>query len=289
MAKYIVSADWHLRDDLPLCRKDIDWLRQQEEDSTFIVNEANKRNADLLIAGDLYDVPRVSPSVSNMLVNVLSKATVPIHIIAGNHSLQYHNQANLMSSSIGALSLLENLGIHYYVCDDNSKDGIFEHAVKISDDITIIHTLTFPNKDSIPFGAKAQAPEDLFKKHDTKYLITGDYHRNFLTSENDRLLINPGCINIQTADMLDYQPVIYYLDTDTDFVDIINIPVNRNVLTDNHLTEKKERDNRITSFIETVKKHGTLSLSFEDNLRKAIALNNVDSNIVSIIEEIEND
>ena len=289
MAKYIVSADWHLRDDRPLCRKDIDWLGQQEDDLTFIVKEANKRDAELIIAGDVYDVPRVSPSVSNMLVRVLSKAIVPIHIIAGNHSLQYHNQENLMNSSIGALSLLENLGIRYYECVDNSEDGIFEHAVQISDDITIIHTLTFPNKDSVPFGAKAQAPEDLFKKYPTKYLITGDYHRNFLASENDRLLINPGCINIQTADMLDYQPVIYYLDTDTGFVNVISIPINREVLTDNHLTEKKERDNRITSFIETVKKHGMISLSFEDNLRKAITLNNVDSNVVSIIEEIDNE
>lgn len=289
MGKYIVSADWHLRDDRPLCRKDVNWLGQQEDDLTFIVNEANKRDAELIIAGDVYDVPRVSPSVSNMLVQVLSKATVPVHIIAGNHSLQYHNQENLMNSSIGALSLLENLGIRYYECVDNSEDGIFEHAVQISDEITIIHTLTFPNKDSVPFGAKAQAPEDLFKKYPTKYLITGDYHRNFLASENDRLLINPGCINIQTADMLDYQPVIYYLDTDTSFVDVISIPVNREVLTDNHLTEKKERDNRITSFIETVKKHGMISLSFEDNLRKAITLNNVDSNVVSIIEEIDNE
>lgn len=289
MGKYIVSADWHLRDDRPLCRKDVNWLGQQEDDLTFIVNEANKRDAELIIAGDVYDVPRVSPSVSNMLVRVLSRATVPIHIIAGNHSLQYHNQENLMNSSIGALSLLENLGIRYYECVDNSEDGIFEHAVQISDEITIIHTLTFPNKDSVPFGAKAQAPEDLFKKYPTKYLITGDYHRNFLASENDRLLINPGCINIQTADMLDYQPVIYYLDTDTGFVDVISIPINREVLTDNHLTEKKERDNRITSFIETVKKHGMISLSFEDNLRKAITLNNVDSNVVSIIEEIDNE
>ena len=289
MGKYIVSADWHLRDDRPLCHKDIDWLGQQEDDLIFIVNEANKRDAELIIAGDVYDVPRVSPSVSNMLVQVLSKATVPIHIIAGNHSLQYHNQENLMNSSIGALSLLENLGIRYYECVDNSEDGIFEHAVQISDEITIIHTLTFPNKDLVPFGAKAQAPEDLFKKYPTKYLITGDYHRNFLASENDRLLINPGCTNIQTADMLDYQPVIYYLDTDTSFVDVISIPVNKEVLTDNHLTEKKERDNRITSFIETVKKHGMISLSFEDNLRKAITLNNVDSNVVSIIEEIDNE
>ena len=110
-----------------------------------------------------------------------------------------------------------------------------------------------------------------------------------MRSDGNRLLINPGCLTIQTADMLDYDPVIYYLDTDTGYVDVIKVPNDKSLLTANHLQEKKERDGRITSFIETVKKHGQVNLSFEDNLKKAIDLNMVDPNVIAIIEEISNE
>ena len=286
--KIIATADWHARDDRPLCRKDPDWLVTQQSQIDFIIDEANKRKAKLLIAGDVFDVPRTSPIVVNMLMRSLRRAEDDVIMIAGNHSLQYHNQDNLMNSSIGAFKYANKENIIYLDCVDNTDQGIFEHAATIpyNENVELIHTLVFPDEDEIPYGAKAHDPKYIFKNYKGKYLITGDYHKAFVVEKDGRYLINPGCINIQSADMLDYEPSIYYIDTDTGEIERIYIPEDKSVLTDNHISEKKERDNRITSFIETVKKHGRLSLSFTDNLRKAMELNQIEPEVITIIEEI---
>lgn len=286
--KIIATADWHSRDDRPLCRKDPDWLATQQSQIDFIIDEANKRKAKLLIAGDVFDVPRTSPVVVNMLMRSLQRADNDVIMIAGNHSLQYHNQDNLMNSSIGAFKYANKENIIYLDCVDNTNQGVFEHAVSLpfAKDIEMIHTLVFPSEDEIPYGAKAHDPDYIFERYKGKYLITGDYHKSFIVEKNGRYLINPGCINIQSADMLDYDPVIYYIDTDAEVIEKIPIPEDKSVLTDNHISEKKERDNRITSFIETVRKHGKLSLSFMDNLRKAMELNQIEPDVIDIIEEI---
>lgn len=277
----IHCADLHLRPDRPLCRKDIDWMQTQKDVLDFIVQTANQFKADITIGGDVFDSPRTSPAIVHMFIEAFSKCNKNVYVIAGNHSLLYHNQDNLMESSIGILSILDS-NIKYLSCQDNSHDGIFEHFAEL-DEIALIHSLVFP--EEVPFGAKGQSYDEILLKYPHKYILLGDYHRYFYFKKDGRFIINPGCTTIQSADMLDYKPVVVHI-SDIDITPI-ELPNDVSVLTDNHIQEKKERDERIASFISTVKKHGKLSLSFEDNLRKAIKLNDVSDDIIKIIEELE--
>lgn len=285
---YIITADWHLRSDLPLCRLDENWINTQKNVVNFIITKTNEFNADLIIAGDLFDVPKVSPIILNMFLNEIKNLKTTCHIIAGNHSLLWHKEENIMESTIGALTTLpSNYPINYLFCNDKSENGIFEHSTILNDKITIVHTLTFPTANDIPFGFKGQSAQQLIEKYNTPIIITGDNHKNFIYKQNNKIVINPGCITIQTADLIDYKPIIYYINDETMEIKEIQLPNNVSLITDNHLKQQKIRDERIQTFIETIKSNNKMTLSFIDNLNKALESNNINEEIINIIEEIK--
>jgi hypothetical protein len=91
--------------------------------------------------------------------------------------------------------------------------------------------------------------------------------------------------------MMDYVPGIYIVDTDKETVEWVEVPNDRSMLTDNHLKDKVERNERISAFVEVLEKSrngGKSSLSFEDNLRKAIEQEEVSMDVKEIIEELLN-
>ncbi len=306
--RLIHTSDQHLRPDRPLCRTDIDWIETQHTMLQFIVDKANELKADITIGGDLFDVPRVPPLIVSMFLKTIKYLNGNCYIIAGNHCLPWHKQENLMDSSMGIISSLNDKKIIYLPCDEANIDGRFEHSAQINDEIVLVHTLTFPTKDDIPYGSNATYSLQLLDKYPKcKFILTGDMHSSFVFRDKDRYVINPGCTTIQTADMLDYKPKAYFIDTGARIdvstlqdketvyrygeptIEAIELPNDRTLLTDSHLKEKKDRDSRIDSFIQTVKNNGKMTLSFEDNLRKAMETGGLSQDIISILEEIRSE
>jgi len=81
---------------------------------------------------------------------------------------------------------------------------------------------------------------------------------------------------------------VYYIDTETEEVEWIPVPHDKSMVTDGHITEQHERDERIAAFMEAIPKDGKVSLSFEDNFAKAVEGSNLDQNALDFIEEIQN-
>jgi hypothetical protein len=196
-----------------------------------------------------------------------------------------------MESSIGILASLngDTFPIVYHSCEDKTQDGIFEHSVLIHNTTYMLHTLTFDKEDSIPFGARAYSAKQIFEKYpDAEFICTGDNHTAFHVQSGKRHLINPGTPIIQSANMIDYSPVCYLIDDHT--VEKIDLYNDRAFITNNHLLEKHERDNRIAAFIVAVKKKkpylGGTSLSFFDNLAKTMEETQVPEEVKSILEEL---
>jgi len=292
MDKFINTSDWHLREDKPLCfiGTDRQWMEAQENAINFIVDEANFYNADIIHNGDLYNTPRVAPAVSNMFLRTVQRLRGRFYIIAGNHCLPWHKQENLMDSSIGALSAqtTDTSKIVYLTCQESNNAGRFEHSVALNDEILIVHTLAFPTAEDIPFGANAVTGKNLLDKYkEYNTILVGDYHEAFQVHEGSRHLINPGCMMIQAADMIKYQPRIAYVDYGADLFMWIDIPTDYTLLSDNHLVLKAERDSRIKAFVETIKKNGKLSLSFIDNLDKFLLEGNLDQDVLNIFIELK--
>lgn len=307
--KFIVTGDNHLRADLPECRLDADWIATQKADLDFIVEQCNKFDAHFLCTGDLFDVPRVPPVITTMFLDAMSqlRPELSIYVIAGNHSLSWHKIENTMESSIGILPILgkTNPQVKYLDAVEYTENGRFEHSAYIEPDLLVVHTLTFPKSEDIPYGANATSAYALLEKYpEASVIFTGDYHHSFEISDDGRLVINPGCMNVQTADMLDYQPKICYIDTD-ERVDVttkhdankvwrwkksaiqwIDIPKDDRLLTRDHLKRKEERDSRIASFVETIHKDGQIGLSFESNLGKFVESNNLEQDVRDILDEV---
>lgn len=299
--RYILCSDLHLRNDKPLCRLDEDWIEFQRSVVQFVVKKANEYSADIVFGGDIYNSAVVPYRISNMFLQEIRKAVCNVYILDGNHSAKYHREEFSDESSIGALKYVGG-NIIYLTAKEEKTDGRFEHSFKLNDDVTIIHTLAFPSEDEVPFGAKATTVPELFEKYDTDFLLLGDNHHSFVVTDKWRTAINPGCTTVQTASQIDYAPCIYYIDTGTR-VDVstqtgpyfrrvksevkkILVPHDPTMVTADHLSAKKDRDERISAFVEVMKKNGQVSLSFEENLRQSVLDNSVSEDIMAFIEEV---
>jgi hypothetical protein len=294
---YVLTADLHLRADVPLCRKEtsVEWLETQRSILSFIVKIANENKADIIDAGDNFNTPRVPDEIKSLYLQLSSGCKQEVHTIPANHTLPWHQKKNINESSIGVMRAIDQLhtNLHVYDCDEFSEEGRFEHSYQLTKDILICHTLTYPSADDIPIFTRGISAYKLLSKYKpTKWIITGDNHHNFHVEDDGRHVINPGTPIIQVADMIDYEPGIYLLNTDTEELQWIPVPNDRNMLTDNHLSDKIERNGRIDAFIEVLKnskgKDGKAGLSFEDNLRRAIESTDVDDEVRFLIEELLN-
>lgn len=271
----IITADWHLRQDLPRCRSDKDWIKTQFETLSKIATLAKIKDCPIYLIGDIFNTPRVPPSIVSLFLRAL--IGIPIHILAGNHDLPYHSYDNINSSSFGILwnvalknelniqSFSENVSWHHFGTEIQNPDS----------DILFTHELIFPTEKAKPPNVKARTAGELLKAYpDKKWIFTGDYHHSFIFEKNGRKVINPGCINIQAANMKDYVPKILYIDTEKNVLEWIEIPDNAEVITDMYLREEEERNDRIQAFVDSVESSENISLDFLANLEKGIKENN---------------
>lgn len=282
----IITADWHSRNTRPRCRLDEDWMGTQKMIISFIINEMIRRKCDMRIVGDIFHSSRQPEEIVNMIIDELAKVNNghEIYIMPGNHDLAYHLYENMDKSSYGVLTRTFN---------ELQKEKDFVH-IEYDEDSTLLftHQLTFPNEkeqiviDGKPVGKCAQ---DLLDEYpEAQWIFTGDYHKHFHYEKDGRHVINPGCITRQASDFIDYQPVIYYVDTDKEIVETIPLPDTEDMVTDEYIKEEKARNERIESFISTIQNTGEVSLNFIDNLRSKLeGLEKEDQKVLmEVIEEI---
>ena len=167
-----------------------------------------------------------------------------------------------------------------------SEDGRFEHSAEFRKDILLVHTLTVPTYNDILFGMKAISASQLLDRYpDYKYIFTGDNHTAFIHEEDGRYVVNPGCLNIQTADKMDTIPCVYYVDTVKEKIKRIDLTSFHEYISNGHLIAQHTRDERISSFVETIKKGEKVNLNFDDNLDNAFAPTSPD--VMAIYDELK--
>jgi len=275
--KSIITADLHLRPDRPRCRIDDDWLGFQEATIKFIVEEANKRNCLLSIIGDVFgkESPNVPNYITAMFLRYMLQVKKGVRLLAGNHDLPYHSWENVNSSSFGIVNSIIGDKIKYF--DDLGSWAHFNEEPESPDqEIQFLHRLVFENLKSLPPNVKACTAQDLLNEFpNAKWIFTGDMHKHFHYEKKGRHVINPGCIIRQASDFINYKPIIYYVDTEKNIVEEIELPdVNIKLVDDSYIKIEEERENRVGAFVEGVKKSGKISLSFIDNINVALEKNN---------------
>jgi hypothetical protein len=115
-------------------------------------------------------------------------------------------------------------------------------------------------------------PEEVLEQFPhARIVCVGDYHHKFVYRAPDgRMVINPGCTIRQTADMKDYKPSFYIVDTDTETVEEVLIPDIYEMVQDEYLKEDKRDGLSMKSFVEAVRKNESVELDFEKRLENRL-------------------
>lgn len=295
--KILLTADWHIRGDRPRCRMDEDWIESQAQDIRAVHNTALQEHCDeVWILGDLFHQPRCSTEAVNMLLRELGQIRndCGIRILPGNHDLPYHDYGNLEQSSLGIVlksypeltSQVVGLDLDVYARpfghDDPAEASIMKSTIYCT------HQLVYPNKEAKPLPdlPEPTAQDLLDKAPGVPLIITGDYHHGYIyTAPDGRRVVTPGCLNTQAADLADYQPRVYVLDTTSMAVSEHLLPANGEVAVD-YLVAERERDERMDRCLEVATSAASVSLSFTDNLREAAARPETTPGVRGIINEV---
>ncbi len=293
--RMIISADWHLRATRPRCRVDNDWIETQKKALRQIVEIAVKKNAPIMVVGDLFHSNSDTSFECINMVQKLADRLGSLYILAGNHDLPYHSSENIDKSAIGVLL---NSGcvkpIKYFI--DNWEDAIgdeinysasnFDEPDNENAEIVFKHTLTIPSEDKPDF-VDCETPESLLRKFPkAKWVFTGDYHRNFHYEKNGRHVVNSGCLLRQTSDFKDYQCGVYFVDTNKNIVDFIPIIDNEELIDDSYIIKENEREKRIDDFVSKLKSTKSVSLDFLANVEAMMERNGFEPELKEVVEEL---
>lgn len=272
--KFAFSADWHIGGRRPVCRLDTDWIDSQRQTVRFIVDCCNEHGLSLFQGGDLFDLPRVGVDALHMISNELVRIKTKLRILAGNHDLKDHSYRYLKDSYFGIIAAffeeINKSDCHVWQGQPFGLDDGSHPA-----ELVFSHQLVFPNEKARPMGDKAlgRVPSEVLEQFpNAKIVCVGDYHHKFVyrCPESGRMVVNPGCINIQDSDMIGYEPSFYVVDTETMTVDEVLIPHDPSLVTNAHIVAKKERKIERSTFVDAIKQNGKITLDFKKNLRESL-------------------
>lgn len=287
--RFVLTADWHLREDRPRCRKDENWLGTQKSALNSIFAICDKTKANLYVVGDIFHRSNEFKMVRDVqiLADDLERVGLKLYYLCGNHDLKYHSSLNLNSSAIGLLRSSNNCRLIKDNPFENLDAPNFDEMPRDDVDYLFLHTLCFPDMKSMPPNVNAVCAKDLLEEFPkVNWIFTGDYHRNFHYKWKGRHVVNPGCLLRQASDMKDYECGVYYIDTEKEIVDFIRIIDNEELVDDSYIVEQKERDERIDDFVSKLGETKAVSLDFIDNVEKAMRANDLDEDVREMVSEL---
>lgn len=284
--KILITADWHIKGERPICRTDDDWIESQRKTIVGIRSVFNKERCDMIwILGDVFDAPRCSTKAVNMLIGELKKFPLDsVKILCGNHDLKDHNYNNLEECSIGTLKKIFE-DIPDCLMRDGVKINVSAKPFALDDlqsdaEVICTHQLTFPNEKARPMPGCGVLAQDLLDKwSNAEIIFTGDYHHGYVYKEDwdtlpSRYVVTPGCINIQKADELDYEPFVVVWDTESNIDDYnfykVYLDPQREFCTRDHIEAREQNEAQLAEVVETIKGGAEMTLDFDSNLSAAI-------------------
>lgn len=287
-ADAILTADFHLTESTPVARTD-DYLQAQANKLAFLQRLSTQHNnCPVLCAGDIFDKWKASPWLCSWAYQLLP---APLITIPGNHDLPMHNFEYYDKAALALLEKVNSARICILKGDgiDVNKLRIMgvpsgqlasfdpEQAEITNGDgaggaparrILLLHELVWAGKAPSWAAGSWKASEliEEFGKH-FDLILTGDNHEAFTVEQEGTLLVNPGSMMRITAAQADFQPRGYLYYAGENQVEPVMLPVERGVISREHLDKEQERDERITAYIEQLGSDWEAGLSFRKNLQ----------------------
>jgi DNA repair exonuclease SbcCD nuclease subunit len=285
----IFTSDIHLSDKKPICRKEDDWLEYQREKLAWLADLKYKLDCELIIAGDLFDKYSTSHELMNMAVDSLP----PCRILCGNHELKFHSMELFDKSCLGSLTRYDK----FTLMEDSFSIGDFEFVpFHFGDEfksyegdkrgVAMIHHLIWSNEPFVGAPKDGNIKNLVKKLKGFEIIDAGDNHGGFVESVGDTTVVNNGSLFRLTSNQINYQPSVWVL-YDDGSVESIDVPVENDKISREHLEVKEIKDERIKDFVEGLKSGVDIAhdLNFIENLKVHLKANDIDDSVVELLEE----
>jgi DNA repair exonuclease SbcCD nuclease subunit len=279
----ILTSDWHLREDQPICRTD-DYWRVQWQKITYIRGLQELYRCLVIHAGDLFDKWKPSPWLLRQAIIHLPNK---FNTVYGQHDLPQHSLKLVNKCGTNVLEAGKHLAVlpECHWGQSVPEDGGMGFACVnpyYRSRVLVWHHLTYQHK---PFpGATGGLAIGVLKKYPQYDLIvTGDNHKSFVEEYQGRLLVNPGSLMRMDADQINHKPSVYLWYAEDNTVQRVHLPIQENVISREHIDVKAQRDKRIDAFVSRLDDDWEAKMSFEDNLEIFFTTNKIDEKIKQII------
>ena len=291
----ILTADWHIRSDVPENRID-DFLAEQERKIDFILDMSNNYCCPIVIAGDIGDKSKWENWLLEKYIKKFKKYSQNILVLPGQHDLPNHRLDKLPESGLGVLAASKAI---IKLTRLNLLNGIFSwlYPFPFEKKLCLIDVLKEKNNQYkniaiihqfIPQCPFRQWEEDyisaksLLKKFPCYDLIvSGDNHQSFVERYKERLLVNPGSIMRSTIAQFNYKPKVYLWRAEDNEVEAIEIPIQpaKKVFDLSSINKQDKRDERMSAIVESLKSDCEFKMNFKDNLNKFLIENKIEQGI----------
>lgn len=286
-ADFILTADWHLREDIPICRSD-DFQTAQWKKVYFIHALQRQHQCPVLHAGDLFDHWKSSPY---LLSQTILHLPIRFWTVYGNHDLPRHNLE--LANKSGVYTLISG-GHIFLLASSLHLEPVHwgeEPAPSVKEDlveerrILVWHVMTYKGNRPWPNCTDLSAREILEKYPQFDLIVTGHNHRPFTERLDGRLLVNPGTITRQEADQVDLKPRVYLYYAKQNKVVPVYLPIEEGVISREHIERIEKRDARIAAFVERLNTDWEMDVSFERNLERFEKENRVRKSVMGIVRK----
>jgi len=303
--KFIACADLHFTDKIPRNRKD-DYFAAQLMKFGQILEKAEYDEADLLIAGDVFDSVKTPYKITKAIMEVISNYGVNIYTTFGQHDLVYHSKG-LNNTPLGILSTMDQVTILNNKTKISITDGIEESTLigagwnqvpKEEADILITHQMVVHKNPLWPGQEEYSTATQIMKKYPwANFIISGDNHLPFIVEKKEygRFLINCGSIMRKGKDQINHEPVIWLINTQTREVENIKLKVqpykkvfDLSKIKREEIQEeiKNQTKEDIDQFVKSLEMSGNKKPNFKNVLKKVIQEMNPDNEVKEIINNL---
>lgn len=288
----ILTADIHIPQSIsyqPKCRMDNYWETFKKKIS-FIRDLQNEYcGIPVLDAGDLCNSIRLDPEVETWCIKNLPR---PLITIPGNHELPGHNINLLYKSSLSVLEAggvtvlkgpLYEKQIYQNITHKNRMVSVYGipygvdfTSIKPEDpnDINILLIHRMITKQDFSSKVETTGAGSLLKimsKKGFDLIVPGHNHESFIQSyQNKRdsyaLLVNPGSLMRSSAVQIEYQPRVFLWYSENNALEPIEIPIEKEAVSIEHIKNKNSEEKRMESFIEKINSDNLNEIDFRKNI-----------------------
>ena len=294
--KLLIISDSHFMYDTPIGRKD-NILEAGMSKLKFVLDYARKNKCRILQAGDLFDIPR-SWRLLSTVQKIFSEKNIDIYSVYGQHDTYMYSENSKPSTILGVLAsagyihilcneVVRIEGVNIYGC---SYGGEVPKPSTKGINILVIHAPILEKKLWYGQTNFISAKQFLADNEEYDLIVCGDIHRKFQIKNGDRQIVNTGCILRIEADEynLTYEPSFAVFDTDDLSIKWIVIPHRdaEEVISRKHILMKKQHEDMLDEFVNSIQSNAIQGTSFEDNLSQYLQVNEISKDVRNIISNV---